>query len=73
MVNLLIVEDDIIQSQHLINVISSRIEDIRLYNMSVTGKEAVKIIDNVMIKIFKNILNYTIPSSPKQKLSYLLF
>lgn len=70
MVNLLIVEDDIIQFKHLINIISSNIEDIRLYNMSITGKEAIKIIDNENIDII--ILDLNLPEmSGIEILSYI--
>lgn len=45
MVNILVVEDDMIQSQHLINIVSRKIEEVKLYNMSINGKEAFEIID----------------------------
>lgn len=70
MVNILVVEDDITQSQNLINVISSEIKEIRLYNMSLTGKEAIEIIDSENIDII--LLDLNLPEiSGIEILSYI--
>ena len=51
MKNLLIIEDDLIQSYLLINSICRNISDIRLYNIVSTGKEAIKIITENKVDI----------------------
>lgn len=49
MYNLLIVEDDLVQSHFLANSIAKNIPDIRLYGILSTGQEALSILaDNVI-------------------------
>ena len=44
MFNLLIVEDDFVQAQHLINCICKSLSNIRLYNIISTAKDCIEII-----------------------------
>lgn len=57
MINLAIIEDDIIQSKQMINIISSKLDNVRLYNLSIMGKEALDIINSQDIDIILLDLN----------------
>ena len=70
MINILVIEDDMIQSQHLINIVSSEIEEIKLYNISINGKEALEIIDKGNVDII--LLDLNLPDiSGVEILSYI--
>lgn len=57
MQNLLIVEDDLIQSHFLANSICKQIQNIRLYNIVPTGAEAINIIKEEKVDIILLDLN----------------
>lgn len=57
MENLLIVEDDIIQSHFMVNYICEKFPSIRLYNIATTGKEAINIIKEQKVDIILLDLN----------------
>lgn len=59
MENLLIIEDDIIQSHFMVNYICKEIPNIRLYNIATTGKEALNIINEKKVDII--ILDLNLP------------
>jgi len=59
MENLLIIEDDIVQSHFMANYICKEISNIRLYNIATTGKEALNIIKDKKINII--ILDLNLP------------
>jgi len=59
MQNLLIIEDDIIQSHFIVNHICKEISNIRLYNIAATGKEAINIIKEQKVDII--ILDLKLP------------
>ena len=44
MINILVVEDDIIQLKQIINYISQKNEDIKLYGLTYSGEEALKLL-----------------------------
>lgn len=44
MINILVVEDDIIQLKQIINYISQKNEDIKLYGLTCSGEEALKLL-----------------------------
>ena len=45
MKNLLIIEDNLVQSYFMVNHICKELKNIRLYSIVTTGREAIKIID----------------------------
>ena len=49
--NLLIVEDNIIQSHEMANYISEKFENVKIYSMAATGKEAINIINKNIVDI----------------------
>lgn len=51
MYNLLIIEDELVQSHFLVNEISKEIPEIRIYNIASTGLDAIKIISKEIIDI----------------------
>lgn len=51
MYNVLIIEDNIVQSHMIANYISKKFSNIRIYSMTTTGREAIKIIDKGLIDI----------------------
>lgn len=51
MFNILIVEDNMIQSHMLANHVSENLGDVRVYSMVTTGKEAINIIENELVDI----------------------
>lgn len=59
MQNLLIVEDNLIQSHFLVNSICKNIPNIRLYNIVSTGIEAIEIIKREKVDII--ILDLKLP------------
>lgn len=59
MENLLIIEDDIVQSHFMANYICKEISNIRLYNIATTGKETLNIIKDKKINII--ILDLNLP------------
>lgn len=70
MFNMLIVEDELIQAQHLVNCICKKFSNIRLYGIASTGKEAIQIIKEEKIDII--ILDLKLPDiSGKKIISYI--
>ncbi len=59
MQNLLIIEDDLIQSQFLANSICKEISNVRLYNIASTGSEAIDIIKEEKVDVI--ILDLKLP------------
>lgn len=57
MLNMLIVEDQLIQTQFLINTILKDISEIKIYNISTTGKDALNIINEESVDIILLDLN----------------
>ena len=51
MYNMLIVEDEMLQSQFLINAIAKEISDVRIYNIATTGLDAIHTMENEDIDI----------------------
>lgn len=51
MLNILVIEDDVIQCQQLVNIISSQINDVKIYNMAFNGEEALDIIKKEKIDV----------------------
>lgn len=51
MLNMLVIEDNVIQCQQLVNIISSQIFDIKLYSMTFNGEEALDILKKEKIDV----------------------
>ena len=51
MVNVLVVEDNFYQSKQIVNYILKRNEDIKLYALTYSGKEALEIIQEQKVDI----------------------
>ena len=51
MLNMLVIEDNVIECQQLINIISSQISDLKLYSMTFNGKDALDILEKDKIDI----------------------
>lgn len=59
MKNLLIIEDNLVQSYFMVNHICKELKNIRLYSIVTTGREAIKIIDKKQVDII--ILDLNLP------------
>lgn len=62
MLNILVVEDNYVQCKELVNFISQNIDDIKLYSMAFTGKEALNLIRTQKIDII--LLDLKLPDIP---------
>ena len=64
MYNLLIIEDDFIYSHFILNSIGKEIQNVRIYNVVSTGKEAINIIREGKVDII--IMNFELPDMSGQ-------